>query len=342
MLHWSGTGNSRACAEMAAEHCASRSLPCRVAHLDSDLSGLERGQATLIGVFVPTHGFTAPWAAIAGTMRLPWGRGSPTLVGACGGALDDGGSGFLPGFTGTAAWVIALALSLRGYRVRSVLPLDMPANWLLGPLFPDEGFRLRLAPGARSDIGKALARLFGGNAAFPPRGLAHLAIGLLLLPLSAVYLLAVRFVLSQLMFADASCDACGACQSGCRLGALRLRGRKKRRPDWSLACQSCMRCASSCPRGAIHQSLAWTLAAAWLAVGAAPAVARRLVSALWELAPFIPYGLSSAAAAFAAMLLGARLSGVALRVLARVTPIAELLRRSSPTYYLRRGGGRGR
>jgi ferredoxin len=329
MLFWSGTGNSRVCAEMAAGYCSSRGLASRAGSLGEGIRMRERGGAAIVGLFIPTHGFTAPWAAVAEALRLPRGRGTTALVGACGGALDDGGSGFVPGFTGTAAWVAALALSMRGYRVRSILALDMPANWLVVPLAPDESLFRRCVPCARREIEGALERLLGGGAAIRPRALAHLAAGLLLLPLSVAYLVAVRFVLSQLLFAGSGCDACGACEAGCPLGAVKLRGRRKSRPDWSLACQSCMRCVSRCPRGAIRQSLPWTIAASYLSVVAASAAARSLVPRIASLAPPALGGIIGAAVALVALLSAARLSGIALRALARIAPLAKLLERYS-------------
>jgi len=77
---------------------------------------------------------------------------------------------------------------------------------------------------------------------------------LILLPLSLIYLLFVRFFLAKLFFASDQCTGCGLCARSCPKKAIKMIGRKKPRPYWKFTCESCMRCMGYCPNRAIEAS----------------------------------------------------------------------------------------
>lgn len=83
----------------------------------------------LVGVVFPTHGFTAPWQVIRYVLHLPHGNGKHAFVVATRAGSIIASIPF-PGLEGTAGYLIALILLLKGYIVRGIMGLDMPSNWM--------------------------------------------------------------------------------------------------------------------------------------------------------------------------------------------------------------------
>jgi Pyruvate/2-oxoacid:ferredoxin oxidoreductase delta subunit len=254
---FTGTGNTWWVAKRMAARAGESGIKPRVSMLaDSSVRTITVGHDSLVGLFMPTHGFTAPWRMISFAARMPRGRGAHAVVVATR-AGTKFGRVFLPGMEGTAGYLIAAILALKGYRVRGVAGIDMPSNWTaLHPGFSEEN--------ARAIIGRAgpiadgfIDRVVAGGRAF--RGFICLALGIALLPISAGYLLYGRFMLSKLFFADNRCNGCGICARDCPTGAIRMLGRKRPRPFWTFTCESCMRCMGYCPKEAVQAGHSWAV-----------------------------------------------------------------------------------
>ena len=254
LVAWSGTGNTRHVAERIAEAARARGA---VALVLTAVSAGEEHPATrrLLGLLGPTHGFTAPWPLLKTALTLPDVRGTDAFVLVTRGGTRVGGK-FLPGFEGTAAYLPAALLALRGARIRGVGAVDMPLNWtVILPSAGPEGVAAIVERGdARTD--EFSGRLLGGGTMF--HGLGPLALGILILPLSLGYMLVGRLLLAKMFFADERCTSCGTCERSCPQGAVRLRG-GARRPYWTYDCQNCMRCMSKCPTEAVQGGQAWLL-----------------------------------------------------------------------------------
>jgi Pyruvate/2-oxoacid:ferredoxin oxidoreductase delta subunit len=254
---FTGTGNTWWVAKRMAARAGESGIPARVSMLtDSPVRDITVGHDSLVGLFMPTHGFTAPWRMIAFAARMPRGRGAHAVVVATR-AGTKFGRVFLPGMEGTAGYLIAAILAIKGYRVRGVTGIDMPSNWTaLHPGFSEKN--------ARAIIGRAgpkcdgfIDRVVSGRRRF--KGLICLALGILLAPISAGYLLYGRFILSKLFFADNRCNGCGICARDCPTGAIRMLGKKRPRPFWTFACESCMRCMGYCPKEAVQAGHSWAV-----------------------------------------------------------------------------------
>ena len=248
----SGTGNSFRVAKWFWDAARERGVDSalvpilRGGRIDETAGGADR----LTVVVTPTHGFTSPWEAIWFCLRMPLGRGSRAAV-----AVTRAGTKFgpvyLPGLDGTAAYLPALILFIKGYRVLGALGLDMPSNWTAAhPGFKKENAEAIIArtrPKAERFIQRMLdGRFFWGSwISFP--------LGLLLIPVSMGYLLYGRIMLGKLWFASSKCNGCGVCAANCPQKAIKMLG-KTPSPYWTVHCESCMRCMAFCPREAVEAS----------------------------------------------------------------------------------------
>ena len=309
LVVWSGTGNTRRVAErvavaarasgaVAEVRSASR-MPGSAAGADAPHTAGRR----LLGLLGPTHGFTAPWPLLRAAWTIAGVRGVDAFVLVTRGAMRVG-RWTLPGFEGSAAYLPAAVLALRGARLRGVGAVDMPQNWtVVIPAGAPAGLAAIVARGdALADA--FAARLVRGERVFG--GWAQAVVGALMLPMSLAYLLVGRLALAKGFFADERCTSCGACAAACPHGAIRMLG-SARRPYWTFACHNCMRCMSRCPEEAIQGAQGWLLFYAWLtglpvaaavvvalgaSIGWASGVVRLLVGYGWIVAAlWLGYGL---------------------------------------------------
>ncbi len=259
MIVWSGTGNTRRIAERIAEAARSKGAVARVL---TSVNAADESSASrrLVGLLAPTHGFTAPWPLIKAALTVPDVRGTDVFILVTRGGTKIAGR-LMAGFEGTAVYLPAAILALRGAHVRGGGAVDMPLNWtVIVPSFNAEDVEKIVARGdAQAD--EFSSRLLDGDTVY--RGLWQLALGIVILPLSIGYMLIARLLLGKTFFADERCTSCGTCAKNCPHSAIQLRG-KVQRPYWTFNCQNCMRCMSNCPTDAIEGGQGWLLFYVWL------------------------------------------------------------------------------
>jgi len=286
LLHvMSGTGNSYRVAKLAGEALAAKSASVRIESIAGSRSAVaaESPCPDFVGFFFPTHGFTAPWPVIRRAFQLPSGNGRsamvmPSRAGTKIGAL------FLPGLEGTAGYLVALILALKGYAVRGVLAVDMPSNFMIGhPGFSEPAARA-IIERARAKVGSFMKVILSGNRRFG--GWIPLVLGLVLLPVSLAYSLFGRFLLAKMMFSNTNCTGCGACAEHCPFDAIRMQGRTRPRPFWTYNCESCLRCMAWCPSRAVESGHSLGVLLAAISIWPVPMLLAGLVAGLTPLPSF--------------------------------------------------------
>ncbi len=246
---YSGTGNSYRVAQWMAEDARAAGLK---ATLHLEVPHPENIPGDLVGIVVPTHGFTLASGALGWIRRLPPGNGRAAVAVVTRGSVRVAGI-YVPGFEGSATLLLSLILARRGYHLVGVEAFDMPSNWtaLHSGQHPDVVAAIEARTRAR--VG-ALMRAIVHNER-RPLSWCTAVVGLMLLPLSLAYLLAGQQFLSMLFFAGCRCTGCGVCATYCPHEAIEMRAfTGGRRPCWTRRCRACMRCMAYCPEEAVEVS----------------------------------------------------------------------------------------
>lgn len=256
----SGTGNTLRAAKWAEHRAVQSGIPTSLRLMDDASASLPDGRGQLVGLWMPTHGFTAPWLALKFAFRLPRCPGAHAYVVATR-ASTKLGPWATPGLSGSATWLIALILAWKGYAIRGLLSLDMPSNWLqVHPGFQPLNVAFVMAK-AEPRVHWLIERLLSGKRAVPPLGFVYDFIsGFAMLPISVLYLLYGRLFFGKLFFANHRCDGCGLCELSCPTGGVQILGKSTPRPYWNFHCESCNRCVAYCPRSAIEVGHVWAIA----------------------------------------------------------------------------------
>lgn len=255
----SGTGNSFRAATWIMDTAKRKGMETKLLQIfkGKDALRYEVEPYSLLGIVFPAHGFTAPWNVLRHVFFLPRGRGKHAFVMVSRAGTRIGGKP-LPGMEGTAGYLAALMLILKGYVVRGVMGLDMPSNWMSlhwGLNFKNSRF---IIIRAYAKVQSFFTKILDGKVMY--RGQIPLFIGLILSPLSIGYLVFGRFFLAKLFYASERCSGCGSCADNCPFTAILMRGRDKTRPYWTYSCESCMRCIGYCPEKAVQASHPFAIA----------------------------------------------------------------------------------
>ncbi len=222
--------------------------------IDKNLPKIKKSDsaAGLTGIFMPTHGFTAPWSVIKATLRLPRVRKTHAIVVATQGRLQFKKC-FIPGLSGSATFLIALILMLKGYRIRGVQSINMPSNWMALHSGQKPANVQRIIENARVPSEHFIRKILAGQRSWFTflNGIEFL-LGLLLVPVSIGYLLYAKTALAKLFFVNRRCTGCGLCAEYCPNAAILMKGKNHKYPFWTFHCESCMRCMAFCPQKAIE------------------------------------------------------------------------------------------
>ncbi len=333
----SGTGNSRRAALWAGETAEKAGLKSSVFSFDAPSLPDDPVSApdNLLGLFFPAHGFTAPWGIIHfAQSRLPKSRGASAFV-VVTRAGTKFGPLFAPGMEGTAGYLLAFLLWLKGYKIRGVMGLDMPSNWISfhWGLHPEKTAKPIIAR-AEKRAGRFYEQVLNDGRAY--WSLIPFILGILMLPVSAAYLVLGRFFLAKLFFASYKCDGCAVCANNCPFSAIKMRGGKNPRPYWTFECESCMRCMAYCPKRCVEAGQSFGVILFYLTT--VPVWAYLLDAVVARYAWFEPSAnLWTAALIYIVYSIAAMFAGyAALDVLLRVPVINRIFTYTTLTFVYRR------
>ena len=245
VFYFSGTGNAKTAAEWIIANARKQDIDTELIDIADNkiFVSNEYGADTLIGFCYPTHGFNLSGSAL-----------------------------FLP----------ALILRIRGYKVKAYRPLDLPSNWISIHPGLRKKVTLSIFKRCKRIIDSFSEKLFSGKRVY--RGLLDLPIDIAISPIALGYYFYGRFVIAKTFYASHDCNNCGLCIKNCPVKAIEL---VDNRPFWTFSCESCMQCMNNCPKRAIETAHSYTFLIWWLAFSFVPysliklLVKYELINVLW-------------------------------------------------------------
>ncbi len=211
----------------------------------------------LLGIAMPTHGFTIPWYVMKFLLRLPRRKETHVFMIATR-AGTKAGKKVWWGLSASCLWLTALILSLKGYKVRGFRGFDMPSNWMIvHPSYPAKTSEFIINYSKEKASEFILKILSGKKNIITGMNIYDLVMGIALLPVSLGFLILGKVFMGKLLFANNSCNSCAICADNCPVGAIIMRGKKDPKPYWKYNCENCMRCMSFCPQKAVEAGHSW-------------------------------------------------------------------------------------
>lgn len=232
VIYFSGTGNSKYCADMIASELG-----------DEIVDSFGYMKNGIAGEFISGK----PWIFVAPTYcwQLPHifedfiraanfdGNQDAYFVMTCGGEVGNAG-----------AYIEKLCKE-KGFNYRGLLEVVMPENYIAMFDAPCEEEALRIINAARRPIKKGVAAI-KEEKDFPPikpKLVDKLKSG----PTNPVFY--SMFVKAKAFYVTDSCVGCGKCSELCPLNNIRIVDGK---PVWGNNCTHCMACICKCPTEAIE------------------------------------------------------------------------------------------
>ena len=232
IIYFTGTGNSRWCAQMLANRLDDQAVD--VFPWMREGSGAEL-HSNRPWVFVcPTYGWRLP-RIFAEFLRKGSFTGSREayFVLTCGSEIGNVGAG------------IQALCGQKGFTCRGTLQVVMHENYITLFNAPQEGEARKIIAAARPVVEEGAALIRAGED-FPARRagvLDRIRSG----PVNAMF---YRFIIKGTPFyATSACVGCGKCAEACVLGNIELRDGK---PVWGNRCTHCMACICGCPQKAVE------------------------------------------------------------------------------------------
>ena len=252
LYYLSGTGNTLTAVRKISENLNAKGIRASQIAIDRSEESSEPapGKDALIGFCYPTHGFSLPWIMLKFILRFPSAKDQSVML-----MNSRAGAKYLkwygPGVSGIALILPLLILRFKGFRIRYLLSIDPPSNWI--SVHPGYGKRWIDGLWKHADvfIDKLSGRIIEGKRYIRPNFFWMMPFDLALVPISIMYSLFGRFFMAKTFIAGADCNACRICEQKCPARAIRIRNNK---PYWSFRCESCMRCLNICPSKSIQAS----------------------------------------------------------------------------------------
>jgi len=261
IIYYSGTGNAKRTSEWIAYRAREKGLNTFIMPFYKFLKeppGVPAGP-TLVGFCSATHGFNLPHhflKLIFGFSHFP--KSDVFIVNTRAGMKLS--KFFLPGLSGIAQFLPGIVLTLKGYHVVAMQPVDLPSSWI--SIHP--GLKPRVVESLvehwRTKVDSFSSKLLSGKRVYLPAFIS-LPFDLLVAPIAFGYYFIGRFLIAKTFFATDLCNDCMLCIKACPTKSLVL---KDHRPYWKMTCESCMHCMNFCPQRAVETSHNWVIPLIWL------------------------------------------------------------------------------
>jgi NAD-dependent dihydropyrimidine dehydrogenase PreA subunit len=252
IYYFSGTGNALTASRWIKENAGKKGIRTDLISIDrfKKINVPVAEGKRLLGFCYPTHGFGLPWIMLKFIFRFPAKERCDVFL-----LNTRAGSKifkwFAPGVSGIAQILPALILLIKGFRIRSLLPLDMPSNWISVHPGYNQATVAAIVARCRVMTDGFCEKVLAGRTHFRPNVFVMMPIDIALAPIAFMYFMYGRFYFAKVFIASTDCDTCRLCEEKCPTASIHM---INKRPYWKFTCESCMRCINICPRKAIQAS----------------------------------------------------------------------------------------
>lgn len=252
IYYFSGTGNALQASRWISEKAIETGITTKLVTIDrfKKIEPSYTEGKTLLGFCSPTHGFNLPWIMLKFIFKFPRSKGEDVFLLNTRAGMKMGKL-FLPGLSGIAQLLPMLVLVLKGYKIKGLLPLDLPSNWV------------SVHPGLKQKVVESIfekrkketsfftKKISEGKSYYSPKFFWGLTFDILVIPIAFLYFVYGRFFLSKTFIASTDCNNCRLCEGKCPTQSIVI---VNNRPYWRFTCESCMRCINICPQRSIQSS----------------------------------------------------------------------------------------
>jgi len=252
IYYFSGTGNALYAAQCIAEYTKNKNINTTITSIDRSKppKNVSFNDKTIVGFCFPTHGFNIIWIMLKFIIRFPVSKNTGIF-------LLNTRAGmkmyklFIPGLSGIAQFLPMIILLFKGYKIKGLLPLDMPSNWI------------SIHPGIKPKVVKSIIdrckkitnkfteSIINNKRYIHPYVYIFLLLDIAIIPISVGYFIYGRFFLAKTFISSSDCNECRLCEQKCPTESITI---IDNRPYWSIYCESCMRCINICPKKSIQTS----------------------------------------------------------------------------------------
>jgi Pyruvate/2-oxoacid:ferredoxin oxidoreductase delta subunit len=248
---YSGTGNTYKVAQCIGEAAEDMGTTYEINMIDINSKPEEHKPSIsrLLGLMSPTMGGIQPISFFGFIFRLSKGKGQKVFLAATG-AWTKVGPIFIPGYVGFGLYLAALILIFKGYKVVGITGFGMPHNWTT--IIPPYWRKLenRINEEIHITAGTFAMNILSGRRIY--KRIIDSIVTLLIFPLPILFILFGHLFLAKTMLASSNCSGCSQCAVNCPRKAIKMYGKKHKRPYWTYKCEQCMRCVGYCPQKAVN------------------------------------------------------------------------------------------
>jgi len=240
LYYFSGTGNSRRLAEIAAERYQEAGVTVHVVNIEENKSAVGYNDYSCHGFIFPVHAFGIPRIMTKFMNNLPAQTGKEAFI-----IVSIGNEEYhLPPSEGKCLGQGQNILERKEYKVVGLNAVSMPNNWIAGISAPPPDKAALIVEAGEKAVLEFTEKIIKGESYIKKSHWLSKLLGII----NPFFLYGQNY-LGTLFRLDDGCNVCELCAKTCPVGNIEM---VNDRPEWGNLCEQCFRCINLCPKEAIQ------------------------------------------------------------------------------------------